>query len=169
MSSMWKLLVNYKIHPLAWRDNMGKYTLTAFVPVSIAGSIAWAWYLKNVKNPKIKEYNDAYYEALQIRLKEDRINHVERVKKESDYMLDKLSKRFTLTDSLDSLVGQEIPKVEEITNNIRESELFQKFRPVGVNQSDLPWITHNTYNAPLFFDPQEGRSRLQEVALITEN
>ena len=165
----WNLLLKFGIHPFQWRDNIGKYTLMTFVPIAITGSLSWAYYLKNVKNPKIKAYNDAYYEALQIRLKEDRIAHVERIKEESDYMMTKLGKRYSLTESLDTLVGQEVPKVEEITQNLRESELFQKFRPVGVNESDLPWITHNTFNAPLFFDPSEGRGNLQEISLLTDN
>ena len=161
----WRFLLNFKVHPQQWRDNIGKYTLTAFIPISIAGSLSWAWYLKNVKNPRIKEYNEAYYDALQIRIKEDRIRHVERVKQEQEYMMGKIGKRYTLSESLDTLVGQEIPKAQELTQRVQEDELFQKYRPVGVNESDLPWITHNTFNAPLFFDPKEGRGRLQEITL----
>ena len=136
--------------------------------VASLGTGIYLYYIKNFVNPKVQDYNEAYFQALEIRMKEDRIAHVERVKEEREYILKKVAQRYEVASSLESIVGKELPVANAISETLTKNPLFGKWRPVGVNESELPWITYNPYNAPLFFDPKEGKGVLQEIAISTD-
>jgi len=148
--------------------DLNKIAAVAAVGSGIAGTALYVFYIRNFFNPSVQAYNDAYFKALEIRMKEDRIKHVERVQQEQEYMLQKIGARYELVENLDFIVGKEAPVAEAAALKVTMNPLFSKWRPVGVNEKELPWITYNPYNAPLFFDPSEGKGTLQEISILAD-